>query len=119
MQFYYLNVQNRLLVEIFYDNKISSINMKVFFVVVVLHLRYYSFNFRLRKEEAQLLSLEVISKIPPSRPLTPTEQINIITAIEYDETNATGFPSVQDEEVLFKFICSHIYSLYSVSIFCF
>lgn len=44
--------------------------------------------------------------LPPSRPLTPTEQMDIMHSIEMEELAATvGEPSKTDTEVLFIFGC--------------
>ena len=40
-----------------------------------------------------------IPELPPSRPLTPSEQMDIMRAIEQEEVDATGIPSDRDEEV--------------------
>lgn len=40
-----------------------------------------------------------IAEMPPSRPMTPSEQVDIMLAIEEEELQATGAPTQQDEEV--------------------
>ena len=70
-----------------------------------------------RYEAAQLNGhkspLPDISELPPSRPLTPSEQMDIMLAIEQEELEATGIPSERDEEVrgldtaMHQFQCHH------------
>ena len=43
--------------------------------------------------------LPEIPELPPSRPLTPSEQMDIMLAIEEEEMQSTGTPSERDEEV--------------------
>ena len=44
-------------------------------------------------------ALPDIQELPPSRPLTPIEQMDIMLAIEEEEKQSTGIPSERDEEV--------------------
>lgn len=48
--------------------------------------------------------LPEISELPPSRPLTPTEQMDIMLAIEEEELHTTGLPSDRDEERYYYYI---------------
>ena len=40
-----------------------------------------------------------IQELPPSRPMTPNEQMDIMRAIEDEVLQATGLPSERDEQV--------------------
>lgn len=42
---------------------------------------------------------EVVPELPPSRPLTPTEQMDIMRAIEEEEAQQSGEPNERDLEV--------------------
>jgi len=44
-----------------------------------------------------------IQDLPPSRPLTPNEQMDIMLSIEDDEKQRVGEPTVRDEEVTFEY----------------
>lgn len=43
-----------------------------------------------------------MDETPPSRPLTPNEQIDIMTAIEREDDLETGLPSDRDLEVCYS-----------------
>ncbi|KAK7111861.1 dynein axonemal heavy chain 3-like isoform X2 [Littorina saxatilis] len=45
-----------------------------------------------------------IAEMPPSRPMTPSEQVDIMLAIEEEELQATGAPTQQDEERYYYYI---------------
>ena len=42
---------------------------------------------------------DISSDLPPSRPFTPNEQMDIMRAFEDHELSETGEPSARDEEV--------------------
>lgn len=44
--------------------------------------------------------LPEVEEMPPSRPLTPHEQIDIMMAIEHEDDIQTGLPSERDLEVM-------------------
>ncbi|KAL8573170.1 Dynein heavy chain 3, axonemal [Nucella lapillus] len=48
--------------------------------------------------------LPEISELPPSRPLTPSEQMDIMLAIEEEELQSTGTPSGRDAERYYYYI---------------
>lgn len=46
---------------------------------------------------------DIGTEIPPSRPFTPNEQLDIMRAFEDHEITETGEPSSRDEEVSFNY----------------
>lgn len=52
-----------------------------------------------------------IQELPPSRPMTPNEQMDIMRAIEDEVLQATGIPSERDEQVRIQLLNLHILKL--------
>ena len=66
-------------------------------------VRFMLCSISFRYERNQSPELVEVDETPPSRPLTPNEQIDIMMAIEREDDVVTGLPSDRDLQVWSSF----------------
>lgn len=73
----------------------------------IVHIFIYRNGYTLNGHDV----LPDIQELPPSRPMTPNEQMDIMRAIEDEVLQATGIPSERDEQVRIQLLNLHILKL--------
>lgn len=79
---------------------------------IIVHIFIYRNGYTLNGHDV----LPDIQELPPSRPMTPNEQMDIMRAIEDEVLQATGTPSERDEQVRIQLPNLHFVKLILVEL---
>lgn len=74
---------------------LSCVYIFGYYTIFIVHIFIYRNGYTLNGHDV----LPDIQDLPPSRPMTPNEQMDIMRAIEDEVLQATGTPSERDEQV--------------------
>lgn len=91
---------------------ILSVNFQIIIEYIIVHIFIYRNGYTLNGHDV----LPDIQELPPSRPMTPNEQMDIMRAIEDEVLQATGTPSERDEQVRIQLPNLHFVKLILVEL---